>query len=62
MLRVQRISHYIQGLAYQSLIDHEEREVRPDDAPRAPDPVPDFTSWNATPFSGYVPFKVPNNR
>ena len=62
MSRPQRIAQYIQRLAYESLIAHEEREVRPDDAPRAPDPVPDFAMRNVTLFSSYVPFKAPPNR
>jgi len=62
MPRSQRIAQYIQRLAYESLIDHEEREVRPDDAPRAPDPVPDFAARSVSLFSSYIPFKTPTNR
>ena len=58
----QRIAQYIQRLAYESLIEREEREVRPDDAPRAPDPIPDFASRSVPSFSSYVPFKAPTTR
>jgi hypothetical protein len=62
MSRPQRIAQYIQQLAYQSLIQHDERDERPDDAPpRAPDPTPTYGSWSATSFLAYVPFRSPPN-
>lgn len=61
MSRPQRIAQYIQRLAYESLIRHEEKDERPDDAPRAPDPTPNYASWSATSFSAYVPFRSPTN-
>lgn len=59
MSRPQSIARYIQQLAYESLITPEEREDRPDDAPRAPEPVSDYTSWKAESFLVYVPFRAP---
>lgn len=59
MSRPQRLAQYIQQLAYASLIHHDESDVRPEDAPRAPDPTPNFAAWNATSFSTYEPFRNP---
>jgi len=59
MSRPQRIAQYIQNLAYQSLVAHEEREDRPDDAPSAPERVSDYTAWKAESYLGYVPFRAP---
>lgn len=61
MSRPQRIAQYIQQLAYQSLIELDERDQRPDDAPRAPERTPSYESWSATSFSAYVPFRAPTN-
>ena len=57
-----RFAQYIQRLAYQSLVESDDREERPDDAPRAPDRIPDYATWNATSFSSYVPFRAPTER
>jgi len=62
MSQPQRIAQYIQRLAYEALINHDEREERPEDAPRAPDPVPNFVTWNGPALSGYLPFRAPSNR
>jgi len=59
MSRPQRIAQYIQRLAYESLVAHGLRDERPDDAPRQPEPIPDYGAWNATSYSGYVPFRAP---
>jgi hypothetical protein len=49
-------------LAYESLIDHEEADVRPDDAPpRSETTAPNYGAWNATSYSIYVPFRAPAN-
>jgi hypothetical protein len=61
MSRPQRIAQYIQRLAYENLIETDEREVRPDDAPHAPEPTPDYVTWKGTSFIGYVPFRAPSN-
>lgn len=61
MSRPQRIAQYIQQLAYESLIQHHERDERPEDAPHAPDPSPNCAAWSATSFSAYVPFRSPTN-
>ena len=60
MSRPQRFAQYIQEVAYQSLIEHEERDERPDDAPSAPEPTPRFSSWNAI-LLPYAPFRGPTN-
>jgi hypothetical protein len=59
MSRPQRIAQYIQRLAPKDLIRHDERDERPEDAPRAPAPTPNYAAWNATSFSHYVPFRSP---
>ena len=62
MPRTQRVAQYIQQLAYQTLVQHEERDERPEDAlPRASESTPDYASWSATSFSVYVPFRSPTN-
>lgn len=61
MSRPQRIAQYIQRLTYESLIQHDERDERPEDAPRAPDPISKFANWNPTSFAEYVPFRWPTN-
>jgi hypothetical protein len=61
MPRTQRVAHYIQRLAYENLFQHEKRDERPEDAdPRAPEPVPNYSGWNPTSFSAYVPFRAPD--
>ena len=62
MSQPQRIAQYIQRLAYETLIDRDERDERPDDAPQAPQPVPNFVTWYGNAVSGYVPFRAPPNR
>jgi len=58
MPRAQRIAQYIRQLAYESLLQDEERDDRPEDAPpRASESS--YTSWNATSFAVYVPFRSP---
>jgi hypothetical protein len=59
MAHPQKIAQYIQRLGLEDLIRQEEREERPEDAPRAPDPTPNYASWSATSFSAYVPFRSP---
>ena len=60
MARRQRVAQYIQRLAYQSLVEHEERDERPKDAPqRAPEPTSTYPNWNATSFASYTPFRGP---
>lgn len=59
MSRPQRIAQYIQQLAYESFVAHEVRDERPEDAPRQPEPIPDFASWNAGSYAVYVPFRAP---
>jgi len=61
MPQTRRVAQYIQRLAYDSLFQHVERDDRPEDAPRAPDPVSNYAVWNATSFAGYVPFRNPTN-
>jgi len=62
MSRPQKIAQYIQRLAYESLIDHEDADIRPDDAPpRSSAPSPNYGAWNATSYSIYVPFRAPAN-
>ena len=60
MSRTQRFAQYIQEIAYLNLVEHEERDVRPDDAPSAPDPLPRFSSWNAI-LLPYTPYRGPTN-
>ena len=60
MPRTKRIAQYIQQLAYESLIQHAERDERPDDVlQREPEPTSNYASWNATSFAMYVPFRSP---
>ena len=59
MPRTQRVAQYIQRLAYESLVQHEERDDRPDDVPPRTAATPSYPSWNATSFSAYVPFRGP---
>ena len=61
MPRTQKVAQYIQRLAYESLIQHTERDERPEDAPRAPEPTTNYSAWNATSFAAYVPFRNPTN-
>jgi len=64
MPRTQRVAQFIQRLAYENLIQHDERDVRPDDEyglGRAPASTPSYPAWNATSFSSYVPFRGPQN-
>lgn len=61
MPRSQSVAQYIQRFAYESLIQIEEREERPDDAPPGLEPTPNYANWNATAFSAYVPFRTPTN-
>ena len=63
MPRTERFSQYIQRVAYESLVQPDERdEPRPDDVP-APAAIssPHYSAWNATSFSGFVPFSEPSN-
>jgi hypothetical protein len=62
MPRTHRVAQFIQRLAYENLVQADERDERPDDAsPRSPQPTPSYSAWNATSFSGYVPFRGPTN-
>ena len=64
MPRTQRVAQFIQRLAYENLVQPDERdEPRADDAAlaRAPEATPSYSAWNATSFSGYVPFRGPTN-
>ncbi len=61
MPRTQRFVQYIQQLAYESLVRHEERDEPPEDVLRASSPPPSYASWNATSFASYVPFSDPTN-
>jgi hypothetical protein len=64
MPRTQRVAQFIQRLAYENLFQPDERdEPRSDqDVPaRPPQATPSYTAWNATSFSGYVPFRGPTN-
>lgn len=62
MPRTQRVAEYIQRIAYENLFQNEERDERPEDvAPRASESSPSYSSWNATSFSVYVPFRGPTN-
>ncbi len=60
MPRPQRIAQYIQQIAYQSLIQLDERDERPEDAPPRP-PETTYATWSATSFPAYVPFRVPTS-
>jgi hypothetical protein len=60
MSRPQRIAQYIQRLAYESLIDREDADERPHDAPpRAPEPKLSYAAWDAASYSTYAPFRAP---
>ena len=64
MPRTQRVAQYIQRLAYENLIQPSERDERRDDQEpllREPAPTPNYSAWNATSFSTYVPFRGPHN-
>jgi hypothetical protein len=61
MPRIQRVAQYFQRLGLETLFEHDERDERPDDAPNAPAPTPRYEIWNASSFSGYVPFRGPTN-
>ena len=62
MSRPKRIAQYIQRLAYESLIDHEAADERPDDAPpRAPEPRLQYPAWDSASYSIYAPFRAPPN-
>jgi hypothetical protein len=60
MQRTQRVAQYIQQLAFEGLFQQEARDERPDDVPpRAPEQS--YSTWSATSFSDYVPFRGPTN-
>jgi hypothetical protein len=60
MTRKQRFAQYIQSLAYESLFDREAREEWPADVVnRAPASKPTNPAWNASAYTGYVPFAEP---
>jgi len=62
MPRTQRFVQYIQQLAYESLVQHEERDERPDDVLQPePSAAPTYSAWSATSFASYVPFRTPTN-
>lgn len=62
MPRTQRVAEYMQRIAYENLFQHEERDERPEDvAPRSTGSSPNYSSWSATSFSVYVPFRGPTN-
>jgi hypothetical protein len=62
MPRNQRVAEYIQRIAYETLFQNDERDERPQDLPsRAFESSPNYSSWNATSFSDYVPFRGPTN-
>lgn len=62
MSRPQRIAQYIQRLAYQSLIAHEDADVRPADAPpRAPETRLSHAAWDSSSYSIYAPFRAPTD-
>jgi hypothetical protein len=64
MPRTQRVAQFIQRLAYENLVQHDERDERPADefaSSREPEPTPSYSAWNATSFSSYVPFRGPHN-
>ncbi|HTU64759.1 MAG TPA: hypothetical protein VMF52_02310 [Steroidobacteraceae bacterium] len=65
MPRIQRFAHSIQRLTYVNFFKPEPREVRPDDvySSTPTDSVsPSYAAWNATSFSGFVPFSSPPGR
>lgn len=62
MPRTHRVAQFIQRLAYENLVQADDRDERPDDA--SPHPVehtPTYPAWSATSFSEYVPFRGPAN-
>ena len=62
MSRPQRIAQYIRNLAFESLIEHEQQDVRPEDAPPgATERVPNYSAWSASSYAVYVPFRAPAN-
>ena len=61
MPRIQRVAHYIQQLAYESLMQNDKREEQPQDALAHPEHIPSYPSWNAASFSVYTPFRGPRN-
>ena len=61
MPRTQRFVQYIQQLAYQSLVQHEERDEKPEDVLSPPAAEPNYAAWNATSFATYVPFRSPTS-
>ena len=64
MPRTQRVAQFIQRLAYENLIQHNDQDVRPDDEyglSRALESTPTYPAWSATSFSSYVPFRGPQN-
>jgi len=65
MPNTQRVAQFIQRLAYENLVQADERidrDERPADAsPRSVEPTPSYSAWNATSFSSYVPFRGPTN-
>jgi hypothetical protein len=64
MPRTQRVALFIQRLAYENLVQPDERdEPRADETALASSPqeTPTYQAWNATSFSTYVPFRGPHN-
>jgi len=59
-----RVAQFIQRLAYENFIQHDEQDARPDDKEalgRLPESTPSYPAWSATSFSSYVPFRGPHN-
>jgi hypothetical protein len=64
MPRTQRVAQFIQRLAYENLFQPDQRDdprTDRDSLPRPPEASPSYSAWNATSFSGYVPFRGPTN-
>ena len=64
MPRTQRVAQFIQRLAYENLIQHDDQDARPVDENAfsgESQATPSYAAWNATSFSGYVPFRGPTN-
>ena len=62
MHRPERFARNVQLDAFEKLFQAEANEQRPDDAPvRAGESEAHYAAWNATSFSGYVPFRGPVN-
>jgi hypothetical protein len=58
MPNTQRVAQYIQRLAYETLLAHDQDDERPEDAqPSARGSSPDYPMWNASSFPVYVPFR-----